>query len=270
MNVRGSSRGALAAAGAAALLLFGAAGCATKKHVRQVMAPVETRVSELEARNKSLQGSVTELEASVARTDERAMEADSKAARAGEEAARAAQAAANAGQTAADAGQAAATAQQMAGKNEVRLGGVETALSNLDNYTLAAEERILFGFDRWQLSDEARARIGRIAAGLQGKSGYVFEVQGFTDHTGASAYNLELSRKRAQAVVRHLTLDHGVPLRRIHVLGAGEAPGGRTGTRGAPAADRETRRQDRRVELRVYTLNLSGGGTQVSAAQPPR
>jgi len=72
------SRRSTAAFGAAVLILIGS-GCATKKHVRQVVGPVEARVSQTEKTNAQQQAAIGELGNSVARADERAMDADKKA-----------------------------------------------------------------------------------------------------------------------------------------------------------------------------------------------
>ena len=100
-------------------------------------------------------------------------------------------------------------------------------------------------------------------AKLQGNNNYVLEIQGFTDASGGAASNLELSRKRADEVVRYVTLKHNIPLRRIHVLGLGED---------APNADnsnRAARKQNRRVDINVYARAIDGstaGATGGSAS----
>ena len=87
---------------------------------------------------------------------------------------------------------------------------------------------------------------------LQNTRDYILEIQGFTDSTGSATKNLELSRKRADSVVRYLTSKHNIPLRRISMLGLGEDD---------PSADnstREGRKQARRVEIRVFSRDLGG------------
>ena len=71
--------------GAAALILFGSA-CATKKHVRQVVGPVEARVTDAEKTNRQQQAALGELNNSVARADEHAQDAEQKAVSAGQRA----------------------------------------------------------------------------------------------------------------------------------------------------------------------------------------
>lgn len=264
MTILSGGREARLVLGAVALLVFGAAGCATKKHVRQMIAPVEARVGAVEKENASQRSALNELEAAVSRADERAMDADQKAVRAGEDAARAGQEAARAAQEAASAGRTASAAQEAAQRSHSRLDSVETSISNLDNYTLAASERVLFAFNRWQLNKEATARLDELAREMRDRKSYIIEVHGFTDTTGGTAYNLELSRKRAQAVVRYLTLEHSIPLRRIHVLGAGEAPS-RQAAGGSRANTREARKQSRRVDVKVFTLDNAGGRPMASS-----
>jgi outer membrane protein OmpA-like peptidoglycan-associated protein len=240
---------------AVAILTLIGTGCATKKHVRQQVGPVEARVSETEKRNTEQQAAIGELNNSVSRADERAMDADRKAQAAGQ-AAQTAQNRADQAHGRADvAHNRADTAHSLAESTRARL----TELSeNIDNYKLVTTENILFGLNRHALTEEAMQQLDQAVAQLQGSRNFVLEVQGFTDATGSAQSNLELSRRRADAVVRYLTVKHNVPLRKINVIGVGEED---------PTADnktREGRKQARRVEMRVFALDLGGGTTAAS------
>lgn len=240
----------------AALLTFVGTGCATKKHVRQQVAPVEARVSQTEKRNVEQQAAIGELNNSVSRADERAMDAERKARAAGE-AAQTAQNRADSAQGRADAAYTRADAATgVAEETRTRMGQV---VENITNYKMVTSENILFGVNRHALTKEAKQQLDNAVSQLQGSKNYVLEIQGFTDATGSASSNLELSRKRADSVVRYLTVSHNIPLRRISVLGVGEED---------PNADnksREGRKQARRVEMRVFSLDLGG---QQSAASP--
>ncbi len=227
----------------AALLVTGlATGCATKKFVRQTVAPIEAKVGELEKKTTEQGADIEELEKSVSRAAERAETANAAAAAANQEALRA-------GERASTAGKSAEEARSLAQKGLDRAGEVEQSLGsrieNIDNYLPVSTETILFGFNRSDLTEEAKAQLDTFARGVAERKHYRIEVQGFTDRSGPQDYNLELSRKRAAAVVRYLTLQHKVPLHRIHIMGYGSE---------APVADnrtREGRKQNRRVEVRL-------------------
>ena len=236
---------------AAALLVFGSTGCASKKHVRQTVAPVEARVTSAEERNRQQQAALGELENGLSRTDERAQDAERKA-MAAREAAQTAHNRADGAFSKAD------SAFGLAESTRSRL----TELSeNIDNYKLVTAENVLFGLGKHNLTKDAQAQLDAAVAQLQGSKNFVLEIQGFTDATGSAMQNLELSRKRADAVVRYLTVKHNVPLRKINVLGVGEDD---------PTADnktREGRKQARRVEMRVFALDLGGNSVNASAQQ---
>lgn len=236
------SRRSTAILGAAAIMLVGT-GCATKKHVRQVVGPVEARVSATEKKTQEQQAAIGELETGVSRADERAMDAERKATAAGQSADRANQAATTA-QSRAD------EANRLAESTRTRLGEVT---ENLDNYKLVSTEKVLFGLNKFQLTPEAKQTLDQAVTQLQGAKSYVVEIQGYTDKTGKANSNLELSRRRADAVVRYLTSQHNVPLRKISVVGLGADD---------PTADnktREGRKQARRVDVKVFALDLGGG-----------
>jgi outer membrane protein OmpA-like peptidoglycan-associated protein len=233
----------------AAIMLIGT-GCATKKHVRQTVGPVEARVTQAERRNAEQQAAIGELGNSVSRADERAMDADRKAREAGE----AAKVAHNRADTAFNRADSAA---QLAESTRNRLGEIT---ENIDNYKLVTSENVLFGLNRYKLTKETKEQLDNAVAQIQNSKNFVLEVQGFADKTGSAAHNLELSRKRADEVVRYLTVQHNIPLRKINVLGVGEED---------PNADnssREGRKQARRVEIRVFSLDLGEG---VNAGNTP-
>jgi len=250
---------AAASVGVAGLLLIGTTGCATKKYARQQVAPVEARVNGVEKKTADHASAINELENGLSKTDERAMEADRKAAAAGEAASRANDAATRANDAATQAGSRADQARQLAETTGTRLNEV---VENMDNYKLVTTEAVLFPVNRYTLSNDAKQVLDTAVNNLQNSKNYILEVQGFTDKTGSREANVLLSQKRADAVVRYLTVEKKVPLRRIHILGVGAEE---------PVADNKTRagrKQNRRVELKVFALDLGGpqrAGTAASS-----
>jgi outer membrane protein OmpA-like peptidoglycan-associated protein len=231
--------------GAGALLLLAAlvsTGCATKKYVQQQVTPVQQRIEEFDKKQTQ---ALAQLEAKqdkdVSRVEERAMTADNKAV----DAARAAQLA---DQKAAQAADAAQNATKLAQADQAKLGDLSETIRNIDNYKLVHSEDFLFGFNRYTLKPEEKAKLDQIVQKVSGLKRYAIEVEGFTDKTGSAEYNLALSRRRADTVVRHLVAQ-GIPVRRISMVGLGpQQP--------APAAQntRAARQQQRRVVVRVYGL----------------
>jgi outer membrane protein OmpA-like peptidoglycan-associated protein len=249
-----------ASLGAAVLLLFGT-GCATKKHVRGVVAPVEARVSANEKKTADNASAIGELENSVSRADEKAMDADRKAVAAGQEAARANEAARTANDAAKTAHGRADSAHQMAEGTRARLGEV---VENIDNYKLVTNQSVLFPVNKYGLTDDAKAQLDGAVGAITNNKNFILEIQGFTDDTGTAASNLVLSQKRADSVVRYLTMNHNIPLRKIHVLGVGED------NAAADNKTREGRKQNRRVEIKVFALDLgAAGGKQASNQVAP-
>jgi outer membrane protein OmpA-like peptidoglycan-associated protein len=246
-----SKAGKFTVMGAVLILAAGGIGCATKKHVRNVVAPIEGRVTDAEKKNAANASAIGELENNVSRVDERVMDVDKKAMAAAQDAAKANQAAAQASQQAADAKTFAESGLNRANQ---RADQLEQALENRDNYTVSVEETVLFSFNRSTLTKEAKEKLDEVAKSVGSMKHYAIEVQGFTDASGSKQYNLALSQKRADEVVRYLTVQHNIPLRRIHVLGIGEDNPANTGK------GRVANQENRRVEVKIY-------GPQANASQ---
>ncbi len=108
---------------------------------------------------------------------------------------------------------------------------------------------VLFEFDSHGLSADAERRVASMAAVIL-EFGTVrpIQVEGHTDSVGDSAYNLELSFRRAERVARAL-VEAGIDPLRVTSLGLGEtrpvAPDQVEDGRDNPAG----RRLNRRVEV---------------------
>ncbi|MDX9725934.1 MAG: OmpA family protein [Bacteroidales bacterium] len=101
---------------------------------------------------------------------------------------------------------------------------------------------ILFGFDRSDLSAEAKENLDKLVVVLNEYPDTDIELQGHTDSKGSESYNQALSEKRAGAVSAYLGLK-GIEALRMTVKGFGET---------LPKYDNENdegRAQNRRVEF---------------------
>jgi putative exosortase-associated protein (TIGR04073 family) len=108
---------------------------------------------------------------------------------------------------------------------------------------------MLFPVGSAQLSNPAQERLQEVARVLRNTPKAQVLVAGYTDSTGAQAYNQELSRKRAEAVRTYL-VRQGVGSQRIELVGFGEA---------APVASNDTssgRMSNRRVELELRATGV--------------
>jgi len=90
-------------------------------------------------------------------------------------------------------------------------------------------------------------RIQEVAAFLKAYPTANAEIEGHTDSTGSDAYNLKLSQKRAESVMKHLA-DKGIDPSRMKAVGYGES---------RPVADNNTKegkQRNRRVVAGISTV----------------
>lgn len=255
--ITGKTLVVLTAALAAALL---SGGCATKKHVREAIAPVQQQVNDVQKLANANKTAIGDLDRQVSTADEKATDAGKRAGQAMDAANNANSAATQAGQRADAANSAAQQANSGVARLDTRL---DHTLQNLDNYKLVDTKQVFFRTGHFTLDKDAEAELDNALQSLGSMHSYVIEIEGFADKTGNKALNLELSQKRADAVVRYLTVDHNVPLRDVRQLGVGaDFPNAVNKT----VADRK---ENRRVDIKVYALDLTGGqaaaGTQTGS-----
>lgn len=129
--------------------------------------------------------------------------------------------------------------------DEVTAGtGVDVSETPDGSGILVNLPEVTFAVDSTTISPNMRAVLDDVAQSMIRYPDSLIDVMGHTDSTGAEAYNLDLSRRRAESVANYL-VSRGVGRARIETIGYGEQ---------YPVADNSTpegRAQNRRVEIRI-------------------
>ena len=148
--------------------------------------------------------------------------------------------------------------QQIKELKEVTAGtGVEVEQEG-DYINLNLPNGVTFPVNSTEISPAFRSTLDGIAQSLINYPDSLIDVYGFTDNTGADAYNLQLSEKRAQAVANYLSYK-GVPAARIATKVFGEDPNYFV----ASNDTEEGRAMNRRVEIKILPISQQ----DVQAAQ---
>jgi len=243
------------------MVAFLAAGCATKKYVRNTAAPIQAKVDQVGEQTNQNGQTIEETRGQVKQVDQRAQSGINAAQ---ERASTADQHAMTADQHAGDAMNRANQAQKESDENNRVLTGLRQTVANIDDYKLQTSATVPFGFDKYNLSSEAKQDLDKLASDVKAAKRYFIAVEGFTDKTGPEQYNENLSRRRADSVVQYLVAQHDIPIYRIQMVGLGEQKPADTG-RG-----REANAKNRRVEVKVFsadqvTAALGGGSSDNTA-----
>jgi OOP family OmpA-OmpF porin len=224
-----------------ALTIAGSVGCASKNYVRQQTTPLINKTNELDditAKNsRDIKDVDQRAQAGIQQVQAKAAEVDQKAQAAGQQA-----------------GQ----AQTLADNAVHRVDSLQNAVANLDNYHVVTQSTVLFGFNKDNLTKQAKDALDQIASGVPNTKGYIITVEGGTDSVGPADYNYDLSQRRADAVIQYLASQHNVPAYKIYLIGLGKDK---------PADSNKTaqgRAKNRRVDVRLMTN--TGAGTSPTSA----
>ena len=82
-------------------------------------------------------------------------------------------------------------------------------------------DRVFFGFDQFNLSNDARSTLDKQAAWLKANPGVTIRLEGHCDERGTREYNLALGERRANAVKDYLSAN-GVNADRIVTISWGK------------------------------------------------
>jgi OmpA-OmpF porin, OOP family len=223
-------------------------GCSSKNYVRQQTTPLINKTNELDdltAKNTNAIKDVdARAQAGIQAVQAKAAEVDQKALAAGQQAAQ---------------------AQTLADNAVQRVDSLQNTVANLDNYHVVQEASVQFGFDKDNLTKDAKAALDQLATDIPNAKGYIIALEGGTDSVGPADYNYDLSERRANSVIQYLASQHNVPAHKIYVIGLGkDKPVDSNQTRAGRA-------KNRRVDVRLMT-NTTGETPQqptASSQTPP-
>jgi OmpA-OmpF porin, OOP family len=224
----------------AGMVLLG--GCATKRYVADRVDPVDKKVGDVDQKQQGTQKQLDQAETKISAADEKATAADSRAGDA--------------------IGRADAASQKSDQVRDQLRGELNDRIANLDDYKTAGDATVLFKFNSSELSDDAKQQLDSLVSGqVTNAKRYFIAIQGFTDKIGPAEYNLQLSRRRAEAVQTYLVGTKNVPVFRIQIVGLGKDK---------PLNDQKTkddREKNRRVEVTVFSAGGGATGAANGAAQ---
>jgi OmpA-OmpF porin, OOP family len=232
---------------AAALVVFGVTGCATKNYVRTQTQPLADHTDQLDQKTAENNRTIHDV-------DDRATAGIQKAQGSAD----------TANQNAQNATQAANTADTAANDVAHRADSLDSVVKGLDNYKEMSNVSVTFGFDKAVLTKDDMAQLDTFAGTLGSTQSYILEVTGGTDSSGPAQYNYDLSQRRADAVVQYLAAKYNIAPHRFYLIGIGKDQ---------YVADNKTaegRKENRRVQVQLLSnMNPNPAGMQPgSGAQP--
>jgi OmpA-OmpF porin, OOP family len=224
-------------------------GCSSKNYVRQQTTPLINKTNELDdmtAKNsKDIKDVDARAQAGIQQVQAKAAEVDQKAQAAGQQAAQ---------------------AQTLADNAVHRVDSLQNTVANLDNYRVVTETSVHFGFNKDNLTKNAKEALDQLATDVVSAKGYIISVEGGTDSVGNADYNYGLSERRADAVIQYLASQHNIPAHKIYLIGLGKDKPVE------PNTTREGRAKNRRVDVRLLTNTTGDNATPqqpAAGATPP-
>lgn len=229
-------------------LAITAGGCSTKKYVRTT---VDAKAAELSARMDSSDGRIQSNTSQVEELNTVAREHTNQIGGLNSDI----KSVDGKTQQAMNVGQA---AQGTADKAIQHNALLQQEFANRNNYQVADEVKILFGFDSAKIQETYLPVLDQVAEKLSNDPDALVVMEGRTDATGNDLYNIQLGEKRLDAALRYLVVDKGVAMHRVYKMSFGKAQ---------PLAANETREgraENRSVILQI--LSPKAGSTQTMSS----
>jgi OmpA-OmpF porin, OOP family len=131
--------------------------------------------------------------------------------------------------------------------------GTERFLA-LSDYEVKGKATAHFDSGSAKLSDADQAELKTLAETASGLKGYIIEVTGYADSTGAAEMNTVLSENRAKAVITYLFQQCNIPMRHIVAPGAMGEYGA-----AAPNETKAGRAENRKVDVMILVNKGTSG-----------
>jgi len=123
-------------------------------------------------------------------------------------------------------------------------GGAANISTESNFLTVTFKGDVTFDYNSAEVKTELYSEVDRVAGVLTQNPNTYIRIEGHTDSIGSDRYNLDLSKRRANAV-KNLLVQFGIDDNRIEVVGLGKT---------MPITTNETeagRQKNRRVEIKI-------------------
>lgn len=114
---------------------------------------------------------------------------------------------------------------------------------------------VLFDFDKWNIRNDAKDTLKKVALLIQNSGDEPVEINGHTDNKGTDEYNQVLSEKRAESVKNYLSSELSIPAARLTSRGFGETKPVAPNTLPNGEDNPSGRQLNRRVEIVIRQSN---------------
>ncbi len=148
--------------------------------------------------------------------------------------------------------------------------GTPMAPSGKDTWKRGSEGflvHLYYDFNQPTVSEESRPELEKLLRTLQENPELLVEISSHTDARGSDDYNLDLSQRRADAVVNWL-VGHGISRERLTGRGYGETKPVNRCTNGVSCSETE-HQLNRRTEFRIIGTGITGSQPKVNPKTAP-
>ena len=121
---------------------------------------------------------------------------------------------------------------------------IEIGLDKILVGNIVTLENIFFDTDKYELKRESYYELNKLIDFLQENPSIKIEIGGHTDNSGSEPHNIELSRNRAQSIVKYLT-EHKISSTRLSAKGYGSSKPC------VPNDSKENMAKNRRTEIKI-------------------
>jgi len=131
-----------------------------------------------------------------------------------------------------------------------QLSNLDENFKNRNNFKVATEKSVPFKFNSAKLDKSTTADLDEIANVLMQNKDSFIVLEGHTDATGDTDYNVKLGERRVDAVRTYLAVEKMVPVYKIHMISFGAA---------RPIADNKSkdgREKNRSVSISVLVPSM--------------
>lgn len=215
----------------ALILAASASGCATKKFVHQEVETTANKLSaRLDAHDTGIESNTNQIAELITSNKQNSQKIDSVNSEVKQAAGKAL-----------EANRAADQAQQSADRASTKIVSLDEKFANRNRFALVAEKTVFFKINDWRLSRSQIADLDEAARLLKENPDAVVVLEGRTDATGNSDYNLVLGQRRLESVAHYLVVDKDVPAYRIYKMSFGaDRPVADNGSRNGRSKNRCT------------------------------